>query len=562
MSGTVTKKRKSIKRQAFKAIAICMFVLLFITLLVGFPFYTYTSLKNYKVGLRNLGNYTLAELDREYVEKKFAETRKIYDSIPEELRKNPFSDEYRSYFAPYLDAEYFNARQALVNCRESTDVLNIYFGFYDMDNERFVIVLDGDKNNYFYLPGQYISNENGTMVDRAGLEKIMNSDWYMSFSHTSLLGIAATEYMPFTAEDGSLLGIIALDTHISEFHDEILTYLSMFIPLLILAFAVLAYFISKAIEMKILSPVRSLVVAARAYTDRDKVNESGGTSYFDNVRIDASNEIVDLRDTMADMERDIYNSMEEIRRVTGEKERIAAELDIAAQIQKSALPSTFPESDRFDLYAAMIPAREVAGDFYDFFMIDDDHLCILIADVSGKGVPAALFMMKGKEILKNRAIKGGKPSEILDYANAELSHENENAMFITVWLGILEISTGVITAANAGHEYPFIMDADGVYTQFNDPHGVVCGVLDNAVYEDYTITIPKGGAIFLYTDGIPEAIDKQEKFFGMDRIVTSLNSHKGLSPKELIEQMDMDIKEFSAGMDQFDDITMMCLYMK
>lgn len=214
------------------------------------------------------------------------------------------------------------------------------------------------------------------------------------------------------------------------------------------------------------------------------------------------------------------------------------------------------------MYAAMLPAKEVAGDFYDFYMLDEDHLCILIADVSGKGVPAALFMMKGKEILKSRAIKGGKPSEILGHANKELASDNDASMFITVWLGILEISTGVITASNAGHEYPFVTDAEGVYRQFNDPHGAVCGVLENAVYEDYTITIPKGGGIFLYTDGIPEAIDKEEKFFGIERIEKSLNSHRGLSPKELIEQMDRDIKEFSAGMDQFDDITMMCLYLK
>ncbi len=555
-------KRKSIKTQAFKAVSISMFVLLFITLAMGFRFYTYSCLKNYKDGLRNLGNYSLTQLDRKYLEKKFDETKKIYESIPEEIKNDPFTDEYKSYFLPTLDDEYFKAREVLVNCRESTDVSNIAYGFYDKDHERFVIVLDGDLDDYFYIAGQYISDENGTMESWSEIEKIINSDWYMSFNHTSLMGIAATEYMPITSENGSIIGLIALDTQIHEFQDELLTYLSIFIPLLMLAFGVLSYFISKTLEKKVLSPVRSLVDAARAYTDRDKVNETGNTSYFGSILIDTTNEIADLRDTMAEMERDIYNSMEEIRRVTGEKERIAAELDIAAEIQQSALLKTFPESDRFDLYAAMIPAREVAGDFYDVFLIDEDHLCMLIADVSGKGVPAALFMMKGKEILKNRAIKGGKPSEILEFANNELASDNETAMFITVWLGILEISTGVITAASAGHEYPFIKDPDGPFRRFDDPHGVLCGVVENAVYENYSVTIPRGGCIFLYTDGIPEAMDKEEKFFGMDRIEKSLNSHIGAAPKELIGLVDRDIKEFSAGMDQFDDITMLCLYMK
>ena len=390
----------------------------------------------------------------------------------------------------------------------------------------------------------------------------MDSYWFMSFAHTSLVGFSATDYYPIYARSGELMGIAAIDTNIRHFTDELLLYAALVIPALVLIFVVLSVVLSQNIDRMVISPVQALASAARAYTDRDMVNESERTSFFGSIDASSAFELADLRNTMAEMESEIYESVQEIRHVSAEKERLATEMDIAAKIQMSALPDGFPEHSEFDLYARMKPAKEVAGDFYDFFFVDEDHLVMLIADVSGKGVPAALFMMKGKEILKNSALKGGKPSEILRAANEELVQGNDTNMFITVWLGILEISTGIITAANAGHEYPFVIGEDGFFRMYKDKHGFICGAMEGSRYTDYTITLPKGSGVFVYTDGVSEAMNSSGEYFGLDRIEKSLNSHKDASAKELIESVKMDIDSFAAGVDQYDDITMMCLIMK
>ena len=198
-------------------------------------------------------------------------------------------------------------------------------------------------------------------------------------------------------------------------------------------------------------------------------------------------------------------------RVTAEKERIGTELALATRIQADMLPNifpAFPDRTDFDIYATMDPAKEVGGDFYDFFLIDDDHLCMVMADVSGKGVPAALFMMASKIILRNNAMMGKSPAKILGPTNAICSN-NQEEMFVTVWLGILEISTGKLTAANAGHEYPVMKRPDGRFELLKDKHGFVVGGMEGVKYKDYELQLEPGAKLFLYTDGVPEATDAQ-----------------------------------------------------
>ena len=559
MANNDENKYHSLKRDALRAISISMILMMLAVILVGIRFYIYTGIKIYKNEIKHLSNYSLSMIDRDYFFELLYKTKEIYDSIPEEERKDAFTEQYKEHFRPLLDERYVKAREVLFKCRENSDFSDIYMGFYDKENERLVMVLDGDLKDYYYIPGQYISNENGFMESWDKIEKIMKSDWYMSFAHTSLMGYAVTNYDPIYDEDNNIIGVIGVDTAAMDFTDETMTYLALFVPALVLVFIFLFFWISRAIDMRIIKHVNSLVEAAKSYTNRDKINMTSFTSYFASVHLPHSNELTQLRDTMADMESDIYKSMKEIRRVSSEKERIAAELDIAAEIQKSAIPTRFPEDSRFDLYASMDPAKEVAGDFYDFFMVDEEHLAVVMADVSGKGVPAALFMMKGKEMIKHCTARGGTPSEILAYVNDELAKDNEHAMFITIWLGIMDINTGAIIASSAGHEYPFIMDKDGTFRMFEDSHGVVCGAMEGIEYEDYSLTIPSGGGIFLYTDGIPEAINTKDEAFGLERIEENLNAHPGASSRERIEFMQKAIEDFASGIEQFDDITMMCL---
>ena len=246
-----------------------------------------------------------------------------------------------------------------------------------------------------------------------------------------------------------------------------------------------------------------------------------------------------------------------------ERERLVTELKMATQIQESMLPNTFPaypDRKEFDIYASMEPAREVGGDFYDFYLIDDDHLGIVIADVSGKGVPASLFMMRAKTIVQSYAMLGITAGEILSRTNESLCNSNDMEMFVTAWVGVLEISTGIITAANAGHEYPMIYrSADDTYTMLKDKHGFVMGGLEGMFYKEYKIELHPGDKLFLYTDGVPEATDSNNELFGANRMLEALNAKTRVMPKEVLGNVRESVTVFVGSAEQFDDLTMLCL---
>ncbi|MBQ3404941.1 MAG: SpoIIE family protein phosphatase [Oscillospiraceae bacterium] len=254
-------------------------------------------------------------------------------------------------------------------------------------------------------------------------------------------------------------------------------------------------------------------------------------------------------------------ALEKKQREQAERERIGNELDMATRIQRSMLPHEFPpfpDRREFDVYASMDPAREVGGDFYDFFMIDEGHLCLVIADVSGKGIPAALFMMVSKAILQSCAMLGQSAAEILTKTNEGLCSGNQTDMFVIVWLGILEISTGKITAANAGHEYP-VLAQNGSFSLFRDRHGFVIGGMDGMKYREYEIQLKPGDRLFLYTDGVPEATDADNRMFGVERMLEVLNGDMEASPRELLGNVRKAVDDFVNGAEQFDDLTMLCI---
>ena len=240
----------------------------------------------------------------------------------------------------------------------------------------------------------------------------------------------------------------------------------------------------------------------------------------------------------------------------------ATELNMASEIQTNVLPSNFPafpERNEFDIYASMTPAKEVGGDFYDFFLIDDDHLAIVIADVSGKGVPAALFMMSSKILINDHCLMGGTPSQILERVNKAVYANNKAHMFVTVWLGILEISSGKLTSSSAGHEYP-IININGQYELFKDKHGLAIGAMPNSKYVDTKIQLKRGDQIFVYTDGVAEATNFNKLFFGTDRTVEALNNlPQSISQQEVLEGVKKAVDDFVKDAPQFDDITMVGL---
>ncbi|MBO6164597.1 MAG: serine/threonine-protein phosphatase [Lachnospiraceae bacterium] len=241
-----------------------------------------------------------------------------------------------------------------------------------------------------------------------------------------------------------------------------------------------------------------------------------------------------------------------------------AELTMATQIQEAMLPSifpAFPNRQEFDIYASMDPAKEVGGDFYDFFLIDEDHLGMIIADVSGKGVPAALVMMISKIIMQNYAKQGAGAAEILEKTNETLCADNRMEMFVTAWVGILEIPTGKMTCANAGHEYPVVC-RNGRFELLKDKHGFVLGGMEGMKYKEYEILLEKGDKIFVYTDGVPEAANREDTLFGTDRMTEVLNRKADVSPEALLKAVREAVDTFTDGAEQFDDLTMLCLEYK
>ena len=243
----------------------------------------------------------------------------------------------------------------------------------------------------------------------------------------------------------------------------------------------------------------------------------------------------------------------------------AAELNVATNIQQSMLPCifpAFPERKEIDIYATMDPAKEVGGDFYDFFMVDDKHLAIVIADVSGKGVPAALFMVIGKTLIKDHTTQGRDLGAVFTEVNNLLCESNSEEMFITAFEGVLDLETGEFNYVNAGHEMPFICKANGDFEPYKIRAAFVLAGMEDMKYRAGSMTLEPGDKIFQYTDGVTEATNVHNELYGMERLGKILNKVKNGTPQEILPAVKADIDEFVGKAPQFDDITMLCLEYK
>ena len=256
------------------------------------------------------------------------------------------------------------------------------------------------------------------------------------------------------------------------------------------------------------------------------------------------------------------SALEAKHREEARRERIENELQLATNIQASMLPHTFPAfpgRGEFDIYASMKPAKEVGGDFYDFFLIDDDHLGLVMADVSGKGVPAALFMMVSRALIRAHLQNGESPAKALENANEQLCESNEAELFVTVWAAVLEISTGKGVAANAGHEHPALRRADGAYELQVYRHSPAVATMGGMRFREHSFELNPGDSLFVYTDGVAEATSAQNELFGSERMIDALNVNPGAEPEEVLSNVMHGIDAFVADAEQFDDITMLCL---
>ena len=261
------------------------------------------------------------------------------------------------------------------------------------------------------------------------------------------------------------------------------------------------------------------------------------------------------------MTKSLNEYIENLKIVTAEKERIGTELAVATHIQSSMLPCifpAFPDRPEIDIYATMNPANEVGGDFYDFFMVDDRHVAIVMADVSGKGVPAALFMVIGKTLIKDHTRPGCDLGDVFEEVNEILCESNREGFFITAYEGVLDLDTGEYVFVNAGHETPFVYRANGRFEPYKNKRCFVLAGMEGMKYKSGSFVLHEGDKIFQYTDGVTEATDANDNLFGMARLEESINKVADKTPYEILPAVKRDIDSFVGNARQFDDITMLC----
>ncbi len=377
--------------------------------------------------------------------------------------------------------------------------------------------------------------------------------------HSPRYGYLTSSLLPIIDSQGDVVALLLVDVWMEVIVSELNGYIlrMLLISLVVLAVFGAGYWV--LMRRNFIGPLMRIRRNVTEFAQNDTVTT---TSLED---IQTRDEIQELAESISRMEGDIVRYIDNIQAITAEKERIGAELNVATQIQADMLPRIFPpfpDRHEFEIYATMDPAKEVGGDFYDFFLIDDDHLCLVMADVSGKGVPAALFMVIAKTLIKNHAMLGESPSEILYNVNSQLCEGNEAHMFVTVWLAILELSTGRGVAANAGHEHPAICRRDGAYELAIYRHSPIVAAMKGLRFKQHEFELKPGDRLYVYTDGVPEATDASETLFGPERMLAALNRDPAAAPEALLRTVRQEIDAFVGDAPQFDDITMLCLHYK
>ncbi|MBQ0041682.1 MAG: PP2C family protein-serine/threonine phosphatase [Clostridiales bacterium] len=467
------------------------------------------------------------------------------------------SDKYQKIRAQFLNLrENMGANDIyLVYC--NLDVLNDYKGTKDGWNP-FTYVFDcyAEEEYSYVLGNQSPINpdfiEPTTQIVKTGkrVNNYFESQSDYGYNTTALITV------PMGDDENLALGVeIPMTTIQSSLSAYLKKTLAFTFLIVVLGIAIFVAYLLK----KVISPINTVAHETANFVE----NENQMSDKLENIK--TGDEIENLSKSVLKMEHDLNDYIDNLTKVTAEKERIGAELDVATNIQASMLPCifpAFPEIEEVDVYATMNPAKEVGGDFYDFFMVDDTHVAIVAADVSGKGVPAALFMVIGKTLIKDHTTPGVDLGDVFTEVNDLLCQSNSEGLFITAFEGVLDLVTGEFRYVNAGHETPFISKAGEKFNPYPIKAGFVLAGMEGIKYKSNSIMLEPGDRVFEYTDGVTEATNKDNHLFGMERLENSLEKHASKSIHELLPAVKSDIDEFVAEAPQFDDITMICLEYK
>ena len=466
----------------------------------------------------------------------------------------------------------------------------------DYEEQRAVLcelIEANDAAQYLYI---LVPQNGGDVEIGDAIYDIMDSDSEVEFAEIepayisvkvgeNLVYISETEYgwlcsaLVWMYDDqGEGYAMMSVDISMDDVMADRMEFLRAVLLAVLLAMIAVCVILVLLVNRFVVNPINQVARAALQYVSDRRTSEgrgattgvrrttadseSGERSAISQLNIHTGDEIQALSEAIKTMELEINEYIQDLTSVTAEKERIGAELNVATQIQADMLPRifpAFPERTEFDIYATMNPAKEVGGDFYDFFLVDDDHLAVVIADVSGKGVPAALFMVIAKTLIKNHAQNKDCPGDVFTQTNEQLCEGNDAGLFVTAWMGILEISTGKFTYVNAGHNPPLLRHADGSFEWLKSRPGFVLAGMEGVRYRENVMELAQGDTLYLYTDGVTEATNGAQELFGDDRLQNALNEQPDLPVDDLLHKIKNDIDSFVGEAEQFDDITMLGL---
>ncbi len=572
------REHNSLSARTFRAIISSSILIGLVALLIGLGLFVYVLTTRYIDTAFNASKIAESITEKVLdVKPTVDEIMEIYNSLDperfadieaaaykrEERGTKEFGLMFKDYFQAFYDIEFekdfLQIRSILEDFRKSSGVDDIYLAMYDAEKNRLIHLVDPDDSDETgSLTGEF------DIVSEKQVSKFLgwNGEGKLyEIANSKRFGLMVTAGVPVKDDNGETVAFFLADIRLNNVVNGAKMFFLLYAVSMFVIVNIVALVTALRMKKKLVDPLNSIAEAASGYV-KDRKSGIDTTDHFSKLNIRTGDELENLALIMADMEKDLTEYEENLTKVTAEKERIGTELELATRIQADMLPNiypAFPERPEFDIYATMTPAKEVGGDFYDFFLIDDDHLGLVMADVSGKGIPAALFMMASKILIGNYAMSGKSPGEVLAAVNDQICSNNREEMFVTVWLGVLDLRTGLIKAANAGHEYPVLKKPGGRFELIKDKHGFVIGGMSGMKYREYEIQMESGSKLFLYTDGVAEATDASGELFGTERMTEALNCAADGTTYDVLGAVTDAIGEFVQEAPQFDDITMLCL---
>lgn len=544
---------------------ILMFTLVLSAGLVTVSYTTYTDSFNshYSTLATSIARAAAATVDANAMESLVESVLSVYRAycaekgIPDStLMTEQEQEEYLAAFSAIPQRkDYQTLLGVLEELCEAHEVESLYLGFTDLQTGKDIYLVDAGKDPC--APGSFdeVQPEHWESI-RAG-----NYEFPAFITDLPEYGYLCSASAPIRNAQGTVIGValvdISMNKIVSERHGFFVSLALLAAVTAIVCAAIVFYLVNRYM----LRPIRSLDSAASEFVQHQKE----GNESLSALAIHTGDELESLARSFCKMEADLGTYIAELTAVTSEKERIGAELDIATHIQSSMLPCifpAFPEREEFDIYAEMTPAKEVGGDFYDFFMVDERHIAVVMADVSGKGVPAALFMVIAKTLIKDHTLPDCDLGEVFTCVNRILCESNSEGLFVTAFEGVLDLVSGEFTFVNAGHEVPYICKKDSGYAPYKIKPGFVLAGFETMKYTAGSLSLSPGDRLFEYTDGVTEATNANGELYGAERLAQALSRTLRMSVSDTVHTIKSDIDAFVGEADPFDDVTMLCLEYK